>query len=95
MNIRAKRSLLWLSAVVGPFAVNSTYLVLSRWLRATGHNGAIALSVAMLVGAVCIFLLMPSAEKKFIGLLLYVPAATILLMCYSFMFICAAFGDCL
>jgi hypothetical protein len=87
--------LLLAGVLLGPPAVMSLYLGLSRWPTrwfTTGTDGA-ALAVAVVAGLACIARLPVPATARVMLALVYVPAAGLALVLYALYFVGVVFGD--
>jgi hypothetical protein len=93
-----------LAAVIVPIATLSAYLVLSRhWIgHFTGLGDWVAISVAVLLGAACLYQWARNCEwssgsmtLRYIAVGSYVVVASAFLFFYALYFVCMAFGACL
>jgi hypothetical protein len=95
--VTGREAIGWSALVPGPFVVLSIYLVLSRWphrqFSAVADYGGLA--VAITVGLVGTWMLVPSRPYKIVVSLIYVPFFCPALIYYGLIFVCAVFKDCL
>lgn len=94
---RPRRLWTWAGIVLGPPAVFTVYLTLSRWPSkvSTGDRDWAALVLSILAGVICIARLKIPATLRVVLAVIYCPIAGWLLIYWAFFFVCAVFGDCL
>lgn len=92
-----KRSLQWLCVAVGPFAIVSAYLLVSR--RVLGWSDSnldfVALVVAVVAGAAALNRVAHSDDEPTFWLFIYVPVVGVALLFWALMVHCSLTGDCL
>ena len=94
---RTQRRLLVAGAVVLPVAVMALYIIASRapFQRFPVWSYYLTFGVALVFGAFFVWKLVPQARLRTLALLAYALGGTGLLLMFSLIFTCAAFGDCL
>ena len=96
---RAERSLLLIAGAIGlPVAVMALYLIATRapfQKMPPPSIDYIGFAVALLSGACCVWKLVPHTGWRILALLAYALGNSVLLLVFSLIFVCAAFGDCL
>lgn len=92
----ARRFVAATAVVLGPIAVASLYLGLSRWPQRwfTPASDYIALGIAVVIGAAAVLVVAAGYWQRVLAIAVYLPVAVAVVTIYSIFFVCLAFGDC-
>ena len=96
---RSKIVNLWwaLGAVLGPFAILTAYILISRAMELRAGDWAVwtALGLGTTIGVILLNKLSLDRKVLVAWSIAYVPVFTAAQALYALVFVCAAFGDCL
>jgi hypothetical protein len=88
----------WVGGTVG--TLTAPPAILSAYFLSTGPGRNMdydwpAVILSTITGAACLAMLPIAIMFRIVGVIVYIPLATIALILYAIMFVCGAFGACL